>query len=217
MFTDRGNTRPASSLGAAPDDARHPRLILVGRPPSLAQVRAIALNRGHSQELTPMIDNPIVSPALGLVIASNPVVLLDRRTRSSDWLRRHSVPQHSPGAAALLELARVVTITLGVIVGMLVTPRFAAAGGDPTDFIVILGNQGLEVIRSSATLDQKATYFHQVLRQDFDLSDMSRFVLVHIGELRARRNGANSAPSSKTILYAFMVSGLPNMAAKASG
>jgi len=124
-----------------------------------------------------MIDNPIVSPALGLVIASNPVVLLDRRTRSSDWLRRHSVPQHSPGAAALLELARVVTITLGVIVGMLVTPRFAAAGGDPTDFIVILGNQGLEVIRSSATLDQKATYFHQVLRQDFDLSDISRFVL----------------------------------------
>ena len=124
-----------------------------------------------------MIDNPIVSPALELVIASKRVVLLDHRPRSSDWLRRHSVPQHSPGAAALLELARVVTITLGVIVGMLVTPRFAAAGGDPTDFIVILGNQGLEVIRSSATLDQKATYFHQVLRQDFDLSDISRFVL----------------------------------------
>jgi len=164
-----------------------------------------------------MIDNPIVSPALELVIASKRVVLLDHRPRSSDWLRRHSVPQHSPGAAALLKLARVVTITLVVIAGVLLTPRFTAAGEDPAGFIRILGNQGLEVIRSSATLDQKATYFHQVLRQDFDLSDMSRFVLVHIGELRARRNGANSAPSSKTILYAFMVSGLPNMAAKASG
>ena len=124
-----------------------------------------------------MIDNPIVSPALGLVIAGNPVVPLDHRTRSSGCLRPHSVPEHPPGVAALVELARVVTIALVVIAGVLVTPRFTAAGEDPAGFIRILGNQGLEVIRSSATLDQKATYFHQVLRQDFDLSDISRFVL----------------------------------------
>jgi phospholipid transport system substrate-binding protein len=64
-----------------------------------------------------------------------------------------------------------------VIVGVLVTPSLAAAGEDPADFIRVLGNQGLEVIRSSATLDQKATYFHQMLRQDFDLTGISRFVL----------------------------------------
>ena len=40
-----------------------------------------------------MIDNPIVSPALGLVIAGNPVVPLDHRTRSSGCLRPHSVPR----------------------------------------------------------------------------------------------------------------------------
>jgi phospholipid transport system substrate-binding protein len=124
-----------------------------------------------------MTDNPIVSPAVGLVIAGNPVVRRNHRTRSSDCVQCHSVPEHSPGVAALVELARVVTITLLVIVEMLVTPRVAAAGGDPADFIRILGNQGLEVIRSGATLDQKATFFHQVLRQDFDLSDISRFVL----------------------------------------
>jgi phospholipid transport system substrate-binding protein len=33
------------------------------------------------------------------------------------------------------------------------------------------------VIRSSATLDQKVTYFHQMLRQDFALTEISRFVL----------------------------------------
>jgi phospholipid transport system substrate-binding protein len=64
-----------------------------------------------------------------------------------------------------------------VVAGVFLTPRFAAAGEDPADFIRALGNQGLEVIRSSATLDQKATYFHQMLRQDFNLGDISRFVL----------------------------------------
>jgi phospholipid transport system substrate-binding protein len=40
-----------------------------------------------------------------------------------------------------------------------------------------MGNQGLSVIRSNATMDQKAAYFHQLLRQDFDLTNISRFVL----------------------------------------
>src|SRR5205085_3123310 len=47
----------------------------------------------------------------------------------------------------------------------------------PTAFIDTLGSQGLEVIRSSTTLAQKAQYFHQVLHQDFDLPGISRFVL----------------------------------------
>jgi phospholipid transport system substrate-binding protein len=68
-------------------------------------------------------------------------------------------------------------MALAVIAGALLMPRFAAAGEDAADFIRLLGNQGLAVIRSSATLDQKATYFHQLLRQDFALTAISRFVL----------------------------------------
>jgi len=124
-----------------------------------------------------MTDDPVVSAMPGSFTARDAVVLFEHRTRLSDCVRPHNVPGHSPGFAALVKLARVVTIALVAIVGVLVAPRFAAAGEDPADFIRILGNQGLEVIRSSATLDQKATYFHQMLRQDFALTDISRFVL----------------------------------------
>jgi phospholipid transport system substrate-binding protein len=64
-----------------------------------------------------------------------------------------------------------------VIGGMLTVPGLPAAEENPADFIRILGNQGLEVIRSGATRAWKASYFHQVLRQDFDLTNISRFVL----------------------------------------
>ena len=105
-------------------------------------------------------------------------MLSDRRTRLSNWLRRHSVPAFSPGVAALVKIARFVTITLVAIVGvLLLTPGSAGAGEAPADFIRMLGNQALAVIRSSATLDQKTTYFHQMIRQDFNLSEVSRFVL----------------------------------------
>jgi len=124
-----------------------------------------------------MTDDPIVSSTLGSFAAGDTVVLFDHRTRLSDCVQPHSAPKHSPGFAAVVELARLVTIALVVIVGVLETPRFAAAGEDPADFIRTLGNQGLEVIRSSAALEQKATYFHQMLRQDFALTEISRFVL----------------------------------------
>src|SRR5271166_4851047 len=124
-----------------------------------------------------MTDNPNVSPAVALVTADNPVVLLDHRTQSSDGVQPDSVPEHSPGVAALVELTRVVTITLVVIAGALLTPRFTAAGEDPADFIRIPGNRGLEGIRSRSTLDQKPAYYQKVLSQDFDLSETSRFVL----------------------------------------
>ncbi len=107
-----------------------------------------------------MTDDPIVSP-----------------TRMSDCAELHRVPEHFPGFAAAAEIARAATIALVVIVGVLLTPSRTAAGEDPADFIRILGNQGLAVIGSSATLDQKVTYFHQMLRQDFALTEISRFVL----------------------------------------
>jgi len=120
-----------------------------------------------------MTDDPIVSHLPGFITAGGTVVLFERRTRLSDCLRPHSVPGYSPGVAALVKIARVATITLVV----LLTPGSAGASEDPADFIRMLANQALAVIRSSATLDQKTTYFHQMLRQDFDLSEVSRFVL----------------------------------------
>jgi phospholipid transport system substrate-binding protein len=71
-------------------------------------------------------------------------------------------------------LVRVITIVLAVIAGISAP---AAAGEYPADFITALGNQGLAVIRSNAAIDQKAAYFHQMLRQDFDLARISRFGL----------------------------------------
>jgi phospholipid transport system substrate-binding protein len=124
-----------------------------------------------------MTDDLIFSPTLGSITAGNAIMLPEHHTDISDRVQPYSVPEHPTGIAAFVKLARIVTIALVVIAGVLVTPRFAAAGDDPADFIRILGNQGLAVIRSSANLDQKATYFHQMLRQDFALTDISRFVL----------------------------------------
>jgi len=45
------------------------------------------------------------------------------------------------------------------------------------DFINTLGNQAVQVIRSSAMPSQKIAYFQQLLREDFDLPGISRFVL----------------------------------------
>jgi phospholipid transport system substrate-binding protein len=123
-----------------------------------------------------MPDDLIVSPMSGSITAGTTIMLPEHRT-DIHCVQPYSVQEHPTGAAALVKLARVVTIALVVTAGVLLTPRFAAAGDDPADFIRILGNQGLAVIRSSANLDQKATYFHQMLRQDFALTDISRFVL----------------------------------------
>jgi phospholipid transport system substrate-binding protein len=53
----------------------------------------------------------------------------------------------------------------------------AIAAAEVADFITTLGNQALEVLHSSATPSQKIAYFQQLLREDFDLPGISRFVL----------------------------------------
>jgi phospholipid transport system substrate-binding protein len=116
-----------------------------------------------------MTDDPVVSPMRGIPTASDTIAPLDHRTRLPDCVQPHSFQEHSTGLAVVKALV--------VILGVLLTPRFAAAGDDPADFICILGNQGLAVIRSGANLDRKTTYFHQMLRQDFALTEISHFVL----------------------------------------
>ena len=78
----------------------------------------------------------------GFITAVGTVVLFGRRARLSDCLRAHGVPAYFPGVAALVKIARGVTITLVVIAGvLLLTPGSAGAGEDPADFIRMLGNQ----------------------------------------------------------------------------
>ena len=150
------------------------RLTPTSRAPSVNEIDVITLIVMVRDYMT---DDPIVSPMRGFPTASDTVAPLDHRTLWPDCVQPHSVPEHSLGFAAVVGLARVITIALVVAAGVLLTPRFAVAGEDPADFIRVLGNQGLAVIRSTATLEQKATYFHQMLRQGFALTEISRFVL----------------------------------------
>jgi phospholipid transport system substrate-binding protein len=53
----------------------------------------------------------------------------------------------------------------------------ARASEDVGDFIGALANQSLEMIRSNRTISEKLDYFHQVLRDDFDLVGISQFLL----------------------------------------
>jgi phospholipid transport system substrate-binding protein len=80
------------------------------------------------------------------------------------------------GVAALARLARSLAVAVMVIAGMANASPVTAAEA-PAGFIRALGAQALAVLRSDAPLDRKAAYFHQMLRQDFDLVGISRLVL----------------------------------------
>jgi len=97
--------------------------------------------------------------------------------RQSRWrvTRRGSSAKPAAGAVFGL-LAKGLALALAVIAG-LSAPRSAAADDAPTAFIRALGNQAVSVIRSAMPLVSKAAYFDQLIRQDFDLTDICRFVL----------------------------------------
>jgi phospholipid transport system substrate-binding protein len=68
-------------------------------------------------------------------------------------------------------------LAVAVIAGLSAAPRSAAADDAPTAFIRALGSQAVAVIRSAMPLSSKAAYFDLLVRQDFDLTDICRFVL----------------------------------------
>jgi phospholipid transport system substrate-binding protein len=102
---------------------------------------------------------------------------VDHRTGLPIGAQDESVPAYIISVNPLAKLAKITTMAIVVIAGILMAPGRAAAGENPAGFIRILGNQGLEVIRSNMTLGEKEAYFRQMLHQDFDLIDLSRFVL----------------------------------------
>lgn len=95
---------------------------------------------------------------------------------SSDVIQHRSAVQ--PAASTLFaRLTSSSTLALAVIAGLAAASHPAAAGESPAEFIRVLGQGALAEMRSSAPLAQKEAYFRQMLRQDFDLDGISRFVL----------------------------------------
>jgi phospholipid transport system substrate-binding protein len=73
--------------------------------------------------------------------------------------------------------ARALALAFAVIAGAAATPLANSAGETSAEFIQTLGKDLLAEMSSAASLDQKEAYFHQMLRQDFDMDEIARFVL----------------------------------------
>jgi phospholipid transport system substrate-binding protein len=99
------------------------------------------------------------------------------QTGSSNGTIDQPVPANIFSVAGVVKLATGYTTALAVIVGMLAALPPAAAAEDPADFIRTLGSQGFAVLASNESPAQKGAYFYHMLRQDFDLSAMSRAIL----------------------------------------
>jgi phospholipid transport system substrate-binding protein len=90
---------------------------------------------------------------------------------------RHEDAVKPAARTALARLAKSFALALVMIAGLAAAPRPAAADTAPVAFIRALGDQALTVIRSDLPLAEKAAYFGRMVRQDFDLTDICRFVL----------------------------------------
>ena len=142
---------------------------------------ATELSRGVSEALA----DPIVK-ALMAADRVDPKCVEDLFRRTAAWLAQRDLQNRStyltrrekPAASTgLAVLAKGFVLALAVIAGLSVAPRPAAADEAPIAFIRTLGTQAVSVIRSAMPLPNKAYYFDQMVRQDFDLTGISRFVL----------------------------------------
>lgn len=86
-------------------------------------------------------------------------------------------PEKPALGTGLGKLAKGLALALAVIGGVSGAPRPAAADEVPVAFVRTLGAQAVSVVRSSMPLFEKAAYFDQMVRQDFDLTGICRFVL----------------------------------------
>lgn len=104
-------------------------------------------------------------------------VQLPYQKRSSSRVTPHAGAVKPATSTVFARFARNLFLALAVIAGAAAASPPAAAGETPTEFINILGEDALAEMRSFAPLAQKEAYFDQMLRQDFDLDGISRFVL----------------------------------------
>jgi phospholipid transport system substrate-binding protein len=84
-----------------------------------------------------------------------------------------------PAASTAFGLsAKGFALAIAVIAGLSVAPRPVAADEAPVAFVRALGDQAVSVIRRpDMPLTTKAAYFGQMVRQDFDVTGICRFVL----------------------------------------
>src|ERR1700745_1804528 len=107
---------------------------------------------------------------------SDRLPLLDQLNRSSPVTPR-TVAVKRVASAAFPYSVKALIFSFAIIAGAAVASRAAAPAQTPAEFISTLGNAVLAEMRSSASLHQKETYFRQMLRQDFYLEGICRFVL----------------------------------------
>jgi phospholipid transport system substrate-binding protein len=79
--------------------------------------------------------------------------------------------------AVLPRFLSVFTVAIAVITGAAAPSLAAAADETAAEFIRSGANEVFAEMRSAASLDKKEAYFRRLLRQDFDMDGISRFVL----------------------------------------
>ena len=100
--------------------------------------------------------------------------LIDSSSRAT---QRQRLVKPAPGTAVAL-FAKGLALVLAVIAGLSAAPSPPAADEAPVAFIRALGDQAVSVIRRpDMPLATKAAYFDQMVRQDFDVTGICRFVL----------------------------------------
>ena len=111
-----------------------------------------------------------------LIIDPAGVRLRDRQSTSLG-VAEHENTVKPAVSTALARFVKGFSLALAVIAGVSVAPRPAAADDVSIAFIRALGDQAVSVIHSAMPPGAKADYFSQMLRQDFDLTGICRFVL----------------------------------------
>jgi phospholipid transport system substrate-binding protein len=99
----------------------------------------------------------------------------DEQDRSSSvtW---HAGAVKGVAAATFSRFLRAFTVAI-VVIAAAALPLATAADETTAEFIRGGTNDVLAEMRSAAPLEEKETYFRQVLRQDFDMDGISQFVL----------------------------------------
>jgi phospholipid transport system substrate-binding protein len=101
----------------------------------------------------------------------------DQIASSSGGTQRRPLVKPAAGTGLAL-FAKSFALALAVIAGLSVAPGSAVADDAPVAFIRALGEQAVSVIRRPDTpLATKAAYFDRMVRQDFDVTGICRFVL----------------------------------------
>ena len=106
---------------------------------------------------------------------------LARRDQKDSWSHATQCQRAvKPAASTAIALfTKGLALAIAVIASLSAAPRPAAAADDaPVAFIRALGGHAVSVIRRpDIPLATKAAYFDQIIRQDFDVTGICRFVL----------------------------------------